>query len=109
MTSSQSDSSMLKRHLVPQDAGVVHQDVELAEGVDGLVDQGLGTLPRADVGRVDGGVAPAGLDQLDDLLGRVLVVTLALQRCADVVDDDLGALGSQQRGPPPVRYRGLRR
>ena len=47
MTSSQSDSSMLKRHLVPQDAGVVDQDVELAPGVDGLARPGSRPPPRS--------------------------------------------------------------
>ena len=35
----------VEAHLVPQDAGVVDQDVELAEGVDGLLDQLLRPLP----------------------------------------------------------------
>jgi len=36
-------------HLVPDDAGVVHQDVQLPERLDGLVYQRLGSLPGADV------------------------------------------------------------
>ena len=88
----------VEAHLVPQDAGVVDQDVELAEGVDGLVDEVLGPLPRADVGGVDGAVAAARLDELDDLFGRVLVAAFALEGGPDVVDDDLGALGGQQQG-----------
>ena len=50
---------------------------------------------------------PARLDELDDLLGRVLVAALALEGGADVVDDDLGALRGQQEGllptDPPTR------
>ena len=91
----------VEAHLVPEDAGVVDQDVQAAEGVDGLVDQRLGPLPGADVGGVDRRVAAAGLDQLDDLLGGVLVAPLALQGGADVVDDHLGALGGQQQGLLP--------
>ena len=47
-------------HLVPQDAGVVDQDVEPAEGVDGLVDDVLAAFPRADVVAVDRGLAADG-------------------------------------------------
>ena len=61
-------------HLVAHDPGVVDQDVEAAEGLDGLIDDVLGALPRADVVAVDGGLAPVLLDEGDDLFGRVLVV-----------------------------------
>ncbi len=37
------------QHPVPQDAGVVDQHVEVAEGLDGGVDQALAALPVADV------------------------------------------------------------
>ena len=84
-------------HLVPQDARIVDQDVQLAEGLDGLVDERLGSVPRAHVGGVHGGLAPAGLDQLDHLLGRVLVPTLTLDRSPDVVDDDVGPLRGQEQ------------
>ena len=34
----------VEAHLVPEDPGVVHEDVELSPGVDGLLDEGLGAL-----------------------------------------------------------------
>ncbi len=41
---------------------------------------------------------PLVLNQFDDLLGGVPVAALTLQGSADVVDDDLGALGCQEDG-----------
>src|SRR6202042_297521 len=61
----------VERHLVAQDAGVVDQDVELAPGVDRLVDQVLGARPGGDVVRVQVGFAAGRLDVLDRLLRRV--------------------------------------
>ncbi len=87
----------VEAHLVPQDPGIVDQDVQLTEGVDGLVDERLGPVPRAHVGGIDGALAPAGLDELDDLLGGVHVATLSLHRRPDVVDHDLGALRGQEQ------------
>jgi hypothetical protein len=80
---------------------MLDQDVQLAEGVDRLVDQGLGPFPRAHIGGVDRPVAAAGLDQLDHLFGRVLVAPLALDGGAHVVDDDLGPFRRQQQGLLP--------
>src|SRR5580700_9571295 len=83
----------VERHLVPEDAGVVHEDVERAERVDGLFHHVLAALPRADVVTVDYGVATVLPDEVDHLLGRVDIgAALAVQARTDVVDDDLCAL-----------------
>ena len=85
-------------HLVAQDPGVVDQDVERAEGVDGLVDDVLAAGPRADVVAVDGRVAALLLDQRHHFLGRVRVLrALAVQAGADVVDDDPCALAGEDQ------------
>ena len=88
----------VEAHLVPQDPGVVDQDVELAPGVDGLGHQALGARPGAHVVGVEGGLAPGGDDVVDRLLGGVDV--RCPRPCAaapDVVDDDLGALGGEEQ------------
>ena len=85
----------VERHLVPEDAGVVDEDVELAPCVDRLLDQVLGAGPGAHVVGVQGGLAA----------GRVMSSTVcwagwtsapAPSRSApDVVHDHLGAFGGQ--------------
>ena len=93
-------------HAVAQDAGVVDEDVEAAEGVDGGLHEALGAVPVADVVGVGDGLAAHGLHLVDHLLGRAGVVALAVHRAAEVVDHDLGAVvGEEERvlaaDPPP--------
>src|SRR5580704_15885966 len=83
-------------HLVPQDPGVVDQDVEAAKGVDGLVDHVLAAFPRTDVVAVDRGLSATLFDEGDHVLGRVLVGRRVRERPSDVVDDDPGALARQE-------------
>ena len=86
-------------HPVAQDAGVVDDDVELAEGVEGALDDALGALEVGDALAVGDGLAAHLLDLVDHLLGRAVVGAAgAVEVRAEVVDDDLGAvLGHQQR------------
>ena len=58
------------QHPVAHDAGVVHQHVQAAEGVDGGLDQAGGLIPVGDVGAVGDGFASGGGDLVDDALGR---------------------------------------
>ena len=102
MTASHSSSVMLVEHAVAQDAGVVDQHVEVAEGLDRGVDQALRALPRRDVVAVGDGLAAHARDLLDHLLGRAEIAAGAVDVAAEVVDDDLGALAGQaQRVLPP--------
>ena len=55
--------------LVAQDAGVVDDDVDPAEGVERGLDDGLAALGRGDAVVVGDGLAAGGLDLVDDLLG----------------------------------------
>ena len=73
-------------HAVAQDAGVVDQHVEVAEGVDRGADQRLAAVPARDVVVRRDGLAAGGADLLGGLLRDL----------AEVVDDDLGALGREQ-------------
>ena len=61
-------------HLVPQDPGVVDQNVQRAERVDGLVHDVLAAGPRADVVAVDRSLAAPLLNERHDLFGRVRVL-----------------------------------
>ena len=96
-------------HAVPQDAGVVHQHVDVAEGVDGSLDQALGTAEVGDVVGVGDGLAAHGLDLLDHVMSRPGIRSRSVLRPSEVVDHDLGALTSEQQGvlptdaaPPPL-------
>ena len=84
-------------HPVAQDAGVVDQHVEVAEGLDGAVDEALAALPVGDVVAVGDGLAAHGLDLLDDLLRGGQVGPGAVLGAAEVVDHDLGALRREQQ------------
>jgi len=85
-------------HAVAQDAGVVDQDVEVAERLHGHVDHALGALPVGDVVVVRDRLAAHGLDLVHDLLCRRGVVARAVVGAAEVVHHDLCALrGEEQR------------
>ena len=90
----------LRRHvverLVAQDAGVVDDDVDPSEGVDGRLDDGLATLGRGHAAGVGDRDAAEVVDLLGGGLGRPLAAALAADRRAQVVDDDLGAARRQQ-------------
>ncbi len=84
-------------HPVTQDAGIVHQDVEIAERFDRGVDEALCTLPVGDVVGVDDRLAAEGLDLCDDLLGRRLVRTVAVVGATEVVDHDARAFAREEQ------------
>ena len=85
-------------HPVAEDPGVVDEDVQVAEGVDGRVDQLLGPLPVGDVVAVRHRLATPGRDLGDDFVGRAVVRAGAVVGAATVVDDDLGSFGGEQKG-----------
>ena len=72
------------------DAGVVDEDVELAEGVLGLGEEAGDVGGFGDVCLHGDGLAALGLDVGDDGVGAGLA--------AGVVDDDRGALGGEMLG-----------
>ena len=73
-------------HAIAEDAGVVDDDVHVAEGPDRGIDDALGGIHPGDVVRVGDRLATA-LADLARHGHRGLV--------ADVVDDDIRALGSE--------------
>jgi hypothetical protein len=84
-------------HPVAQDARVVHEHVQVAERVDGLAHEPLGTVPVGHVVAVDDRLSPGRDDVGHRLLGRSRIGTLAVRVAAQVVDDDLGTFGREQQ------------
>jgi hypothetical protein len=84
---------------VAHDAGVVHQDVEPAVGVDGLLDHRVGLFLVAHVAVVRRRGAPASGDDVDDHVG-VATTALAAHRRAEVVHDDCGPVLGELQGVP---------
>ena len=82
---------------VTHDAGVVHEDVELAELVDRLLHHLAGQVVVGHVGEVGYCHAPALGNQLDGVFGCA-PAPLAALATAEVVDDDLGALLRELHG-----------
>ena len=89
------------------DAGVVHDDVEPAEGVHGHVDDAGGLLRIGDVGVARHRFAAVGIDLLDDVVRGSLRPARAVELAPEVGDDDLRApLGQEQaNAPDPCRVR----
>ena len=98
MTASHSASVMLKSMSVPKDARDVHQDVDPPERLDRLVDHGVGLVPVRHRAVVRDRRAAVTEDLVDHLIGRRLLLALAAQGHAEVVDDDFGL-----RRPSPWR------
>ena len=82
---------------VPQDAGIVHEHVQRAELLDRLLDQPGGALGGRNVVPVGDRLAARRPYFLDHLLGWRGVSARAVGSAAQVVDDDLGAFGSEQQ------------
>ncbi|GAB2807804.1 hypothetical protein GCM10022221_01350 [Actinocorallia aurea] len=86
------------QHPVADESGVVHQDVEAAEGLHGGADQPRGAVPARDVVAVGDGLAAEVLDLGHDRFGDVAGAPAAGEGGAEVVDDDLGALPRELQG-----------
>src|SRR5262249_38046569 len=83
-------------HPVAHDAGVVHQDVESTEAVDGGLHEGGRCVPVRDVGSVGAGFATGRGDFVAHALcGAAAASGRAVQTHPDVVDDDAGAFGRE--------------
>ena len=69
--------------------------MQIAERLDGRVDQALCTFPRRDVVAIGDRLASHRLDLIDHLLGGAGVTTLAVDRRTDVIHHHMGAMSSQ--------------
>jgi hypothetical protein len=81
----------VEAHPVAQDARVVDQDVEVAPGLDRLVDEALRALPVGDVVVIGDGLAAGLGDLVDDLLGVTGVGPGPVPLAAEIVHHHLGA------------------
>ena len=86
------------QHPVADEAGVVDQDVEAAEGVDRLLHHRRRLLEVGDVGAVGHRLAAERLDLGHHLVGHLGGGALTGAGGAEVVDDDLRALAGQLEG-----------
>ncbi len=81
---------------VAKDARVVDEDVEVAIGLERLLDEILAALPTRDVVVVGARLTAGRLDLIDRLLRGPVVGTRAIPFAAEVIDDDLGAFRGQE-------------
>ncbi|MNP40095.1 hypothetical protein D3C76_1337050 [compost metagenome] len=88
----------LAEGLVTQDAGVVDQHVDAAEGLEGLLDQGLDLLVVGDVGAVGDGGAAGLADFLDHGQRGFGRAAGAVTAAAEIVDHYLGAALGEFQG-----------
>ena len=88
----------LGERLVAQDAGVVHQNVHAAPGVDGLLHHGLDRSKIRHRRAVGQRLAPCRADFVHHRLRRRHRAAATIHRATQVVDQHLGAaLGQRQR------------
>ena len=73
-------------HAVAQDPGDVHQDIELAEFLDRLVDEAFAAFDAGDIHVIGNRVAARGFDFLDHVVGGRLRFLLPRDRDAKIVD-----------------------
>ncbi len=85
-------------HAVAQNPGVVDEHVDVTEGVDGALDQALGTREVGDVVGVGDRLAAHSLDLLHDRLGRPGVGSRTVLGAAEVIDHDPGPFVSKEEG-----------
>lgn len=96
----------LVHHGIAQDTGDVDDSVDAPEVSDGLGDHAFGARTLGNAVGVGAGLAAGGLDRAHDIDRWAVVLALAAETGAQVVDHDTSALGRQQTGdltpdPPP--------
>ena len=82
-------------HSVPENPGVVHQDVETTEGLHGVTNQVSRGLPICDVGRIGDRLTAESPDLGHDLIGRRSICPLAISCGAQIIDHNSSALGRE--------------
>jgi hypothetical protein len=88
--------SHVERHAITQDAGIVHEDVEPSEVIEGVGDDAFGTRVASDIVSVDNRPSPGTLDETDDFRRARSVMRLSGQIGAKVVHDDGCTFGRQR-------------
>ena len=85
-------------HPIPQDAGVVDEDVQVTEVLNGGVDEALATFPVGDVIGVGHSLAAHGPNLIGHHLGCATVIARTVHRATEVVDHELGAFLGEEQG-----------
>ncbi len=88
----------LRERLVAQDAGVRDQDVDLAEILEGRVDDLLAAFEGGDGVEAGDGVRAERFDLLDDLAGSGIRGARSVGRTAEIVDHDTRPAAGQVQG-----------
>ena len=96
-TLSQSPGRHLPDHAVSEHPDAVDQHVHLTVGVDGLLDHRFTALHEGHVVVVGHSLSAVGLDLRDDAVCGIVRVAGAVDVAAEIVDDDLRSLFSQQK------------
>ena len=87
---------------VAQNAGIVDEDIDAAEGIERRLDDLVGIAGLADRQRRGDRFAAGFLDLVDDGLRRAGIGAGAVEARADIADDDAGAfLRHQERDAAP--------
>src|SRR5215510_5986689 len=84
-------------HAVAEDAGIVDENVELAEAIDRLLDHRLGPPSVADIMRIGDRLAAGLLDGVRHLACRRGIAASAVDAGTDVVDNDLRSMRREQQ------------
>jgi hypothetical protein len=83
---------------VAQDAGIIDQNIEPPECVEGTVDECCGLRPVRHVVPVHHGLAACGRDLRRHLAGRGLVAAFALEVAAEVVHHQFRPVPGERQG-----------
>ena len=84
--------SHIEGHLVSEEACVVDQDIKLAEGLDGAINDSLRCVEVHDAVETCHGLAASVLDLFDGVISRPLGLAGPIPLHTDIVDDYLRAL-----------------
>ena len=91
--------AQVDEHPVAQDARVVHEHVQVTEGLERRTDEPTRRPSQvATLSWLATASPPIDSDLGDDLLGRAVASPGAVEPPAEVVDDDLRALGGEEQG-----------
>src|SRR5215510_9599987 len=85
----------VENHPVTQNAGVVDENIELAEAIERALDDTLGRLEIGDAFIVGYGFTAGSFDFLDNLLGGAGIRAGAIEMPAEIVDHNLSTVFRQ--------------
>ena len=93
-------------HAVAHDAGIVDDDMQVAKGIQRRINNAFCCIPIGNVFIIGDRVSTRRLDFFDNGVCRRCVAAFAVERGADVIDDDVRTLrtkGERIGTPQPAR------